>query len=457
MLRFYFALWAAKLAAWILKLRGQERNDWPGLLAIKLCPDFLARVRKPALVIAVTGTNGKGTTAALISNRLEAEGRTVSFNDWGANLSAGFALNLMRCVNVFNRPVKDASVLEADERTLDVTMGQIQPDYILVTNLAKDSLRRNAHPEFIFDILDRTFSILGGNTTAILNANDPISSQLACNCKRVFFGVGDIHTHPYESRAMDITVCPRCGGPIYYHSRLYRQFGDFYCPDCDFKTPEAKYFVTAADLAAGQMTVSEEGQEQVYPLISDTVFHLSNVLAFVALMRELGTSREALAEFLQAQQVTRFRETCVEYDGVRYYTYAAKGQNVSAASTVFEYLAAEPSRKVLVLVMDELQDRNHATETLTWLYETDFELLNSPNIQQIVVGGHMCLNHRLRLLLAGVPEERLVCIEDESRIPDYVKVDGAERVYVLFEVDFPTKARNIRDAIIEAQKGRKQP
>ncbi|MCD8321695.1 MAG: hypothetical protein LUC89_02265 [Oscillospiraceae bacterium] len=164
MLRFYLALWAAKLAAWILKLRGQERNDWPGLLAIKLCPDFLARVRKPSLVIAVTGTNGKGTTAALISNRLEAEGRTVSFNDWGANLSAGFALNLMRCVNPFNRPVKDASVLEADERTLDVSMGQIRPHYILVTNLAKDSLRRNAHPEFIFDVIDRMFSILRGVT-----------------------------------------------------------------------------------------------------------------------------------------------------------------------------------------------------------------------------------------------------------------------------------------------------
>ncbi|MCD7845824.1 MAG: DUF1727 domain-containing protein [Oscillospiraceae bacterium] len=205
------------------------------------------------------------------------------------------------------------------------------------------------------------------------------------------------------------------------------------------------------------MTVSEAGQEQVYPLISDTVYNISNVLSFVALMRELGTSREALAAFLRTQQVTRFRETCVEYGGVRYYTYAAKGQSVSAASTVFEYLAAEPSRKMLVLVMDEMQDRNHATETLTWLYETDFELLNSPNIQQIVVGGHMFLNHRLRLLLAGVPEERLVCMEDESRIPDYVKVDGAERVYVLFEVDFPTKARNIRDAIIEKQKGRKQP
>ena len=61
----------------------------------------------------------------------------------------------------------------------------------------------------------------------------------------------------------------------------------------------------------------------------------------------------------------------------------------------------------MVLLMDEVQDKNHPTETLTWLYETDYEFLNSPNIKKIIVGGHMYLNHKLRMLLAGIPQEKI--------------------------------------------------
>lgn len=454
MFRFYLALWASKFAMWVYKLTGNERNDRPGLLAYKICPDFFKYINKPPLVIAITGTNGKSTTSALINNKLVAEGYKVSFNDWGANLYAGFALNLMRCVNIFNKPVYDASVLEADERTLDVSMGQIEPNYILVTNICKDSLRRNGHPEFIFDIVDRTFDMLGDKTTAILNANDPISSQLAKNSKarKVFYGMTDIDAKPFENTVKDIAVCPYCGELIQYNYKLYRHIGDFYCPECDFKTPKADYFAKAVDLDNRNITVEENGEATNYPLISDALFNSYNVLSAIALMREIGKEKEDIKKFLETQQVTKIRETCVEYNGIKYYTHGAKSQNVSAASTVFEYMAKEPSDKDVVLLLDELQDKNHPTETLTWIYETDFEFLNSPNIKKIIVGGHMYLNHQLRLLLAGIPAEKIVCVEDEADIPNYVDTEGIEKVYVLFEIDYVTKARNMRDAIVEKAK-----
>lgn len=452
MLRFYITLWISKFAMWVYKLRGQERNDRPGLLAFKLCPDFLRYIKKPPIVITITGTNGKSTTSALINNKLVEEGYKVSFNDWGANLYAGFALNLMRCVNIFNKSTYDVSVLEADERTLDVSMGQIEPNYILVTNICKDSLRRNGHPEFIFDIVDRTFDILGDKTTAILNANDPISSQLAKKSKRVFYGMTDINANPFENGVKDIAVCPNCGELIRYNYRLYRHLGDFYCPNCDFKTPEIKYYAKSVDLEGRKMTIEENGEDFEYPLISDAVFNSFNVLSCIAVLRELCKSKEEIAKFLETQQVTKIRETCVEYNGIKYYTYGAKSQNISAASTVFEYMAKEPSDKNVVLLLDELQDKNHPTETLTWLYETDYEFLNSPNIKKIIVGGHMFLNHKLRLLLAGIPEEKIICVESESEIPNYVDTEGIEKVYVLFEIDCVTKARKMRDAIVEKAK-----
>lgn len=451
MIRFIIALWASKLFYWINKKRGNAKDDMPGLLAFKICPDFLTRVGKPKQIITITGTNGKTTTSAIVNNMLTSKGYKVSFNDWGANLHAGYCLNFLRSVSIFNRNRCDVALLEADEMTLEYTMSMIEPDYILVTNICKDSLRRNGHPEFIFDCIENTFERLGSKTTAILNANDPISSELAKNtgCKRIFFGMDDADLNPFENRVKDVAVCPNCGSDIEYNYKHYRHIGDYYCTGCGFKTPDSEYFASALDLDARKIYIKEsDGVNTEYPLISDTIFYAFNVLSAVALLRELGVPAAEISDFLASQKITKIRETCIKYNGIEYYTYGTKSQNVSAASTVFEYMAKEPSDKEVVLCLDEVQDKNHPTETLSWLYETDYEFLNSPNIKKIICAGHMYLNHKLRLLLAGVPEEKIFCVEEDERVPDFVDTEGIEKVYVLFEIDYVRKGGAWRDAIV---------
>ena len=426
------------------RIKGDTKNDLPGLLASKICPDFLKLIKKPSLTITVTGTNGKTTTSTLINDFLKSAGLTTSFNDWGANMQAGYSVNLIRGVNLFNKSVVDCSILEADELTLDELMPWIKPDYLLVTNICKDSLRRNGHPENIYNHIEHTLRLLGDHTTAILNANDPISSELGKGSKRVYFGMADTMRDPFENLGKDITICPRCGGKINYDYRHYRHIGKFRCADCDFQTPHSKYFGEFVDFDNRTMLIS--GHE--YPLISDTIFHAFNVLSAIAVLRELGYSEGEISSFLATQKVTDIRESCVEYNGIEYYTFAAKSQNVSAASTVFEYMAKEQSDKDVVLLMDEVQDKNHPTETLSWLYETDYEFLNDPKIKRVIVGGHMYLNHKLRLLLAGVPEEKISAVEDEADIPLYVDQSGIRKVYVLYETDCVSKAVNMRDSIV---------
>ncbi len=444
MFRFYIALWASKLMMAVYKIMGDTKNDLPGLLASKICPNFLKLIKKPALTITVTGTNGKTTTSTLINDFLRSAGLTTSFNDWGANMQAGYSVNLIRAVNLLNKPVVDCSILEADELTLDELMPWIKPDYLLVTNICKDSLRRNGHPENIYNHIEHTLRQLGDHTTAILNANDPISSELGKDSKRVYFGMADTMRNPFENLGKDIAICPRCGGKLVYTYRHYRHIGKFRCEKCDFQTPHSKYFGEFVDFENRTMTIS--GHE--YPLISDTIFHAFNVLSAIAVLRELGYGENEISSFLATQKVTDIRESSVEYNGIEYYTFAAKSQNVSAASTVFEYMAKEPSDKDVVLLMDEVQDKNHPTETLSWLYETDYEFLNDPKIKRVIVGGHMYLNHKLRLLLAGLPEDRIVAVEDEADIPLYVDQSGIKKVYVLYETDCVSKAVNMRDSIV---------
>ena len=456
MIRFFIALWSAKLVDLFYVLRGMKNlTDTPGIVAYKLCPDFLARVSKPDLVISITGTNGKTTTSTLVCNMLRHIGRKVGFNPGGYNLKAGYCLNLMRGVTIFNRCRIDASVLETDELTMPSTIPLVKPNYVIVTNICKDSLRRNGHPDYIFSRIEDSINAMDDKTILILNANDPISFTLAESSakQKIFLAMSDCNLEPLKNIAPDIEFCPYCGAPLKYKYRLYRHIGNFHCSHCDFSSPLPTYCAENIDLTKRTFTVSERnGTSYEYKLISSSVFNAFNVLTCIAISRQLGISQQTIADFLSTEIMTEERETSIFFDGKEYLTYAAKSQNVSAASTVFEYMGTEESKKVLVMCMDELQDKQHPPETLTWLYETDYEALNSPNITQIVCAGHMYLNHRLRMLLAGIDPAKIVCVEDESLVPSLVNTEGAEKIFVLFEIDFVTKARQWRDDIVEYQK-----
>ena len=42
-------------------------TSMPGKFALKVCPDILARIEKPKMIIADTGSNGKTSTVEMIA------------------------------------------------------------------------------------------------------------------------------------------------------------------------------------------------------------------------------------------------------------------------------------------------------------------------------------------------------------------------------------------------------
>ena len=74
-IRFFAALYAAKLATVALSVMHHNGTHMPGVLAMKICPDFLGRMDKPKTIIGITGTNGKTTSAFLIKDLLQQMGK----------------------------------------------------------------------------------------------------------------------------------------------------------------------------------------------------------------------------------------------------------------------------------------------------------------------------------------------------------------------------------------------
>ncbi len=445
-LQFWIALWAGKLFLWWYKKTGHVRNDRPGMVSMRLCSDFLKYVAKPELTIAVSGTNGKTTISSIAAGLLREQGKTVSFNDWGANHHAGHARCLLDAVNIFNRPTKDAAIIEMDELISPLNIPKIKPAYLIVTNLARDSMERNAHPEYIGAQLKKAAEG-SPDTVVIVNADDPLSCFIGENNRRLYFGVHDLHTNSRPALANDYTVCQRCAQKAVYHYRNYRHIGDFECPHCGLKSPERDYFVEAID--DKEITMKEPKGVYHYPILSGAVHNIYNLAAVVALFRDMGLSQEELAQGLKKAKLPASRETREVVGGIELITQVAKGQNPTAVSTVFENVGKDTSEKEIILILDEVFKDPHKTETVAWIYDTDYEYLNDAHIHKIVVGGERYLDHRLRLLLAGVPEEKLVCMPDMYETANHVDVTGISKIYVLHDVNSITRGKKVRDAVKE--------
>lgn len=212
-LRFLFALWMAKLSIPALKITRHNGTDFPGSLAVKLCPDFLKYIGKPAHIVAVTGTNGKTTVANMLGDVLTAEGKRVLSNRAGSNIVSGISTALLKGCDLLGRirPGYDLAVLEVDERSAPKVYPYVKPEYIAVTNLFRDSIMRNAHPGYIADILTRSFP---RESKLILNADDLISGSVAPENQRVYFGIDRLPTDvtACENLLNDMRICPKwCG------------------------------------------------------------------------------------------------------------------------------------------------------------------------------------------------------------------------------------------------------
>lgn len=125
-----------------------------------------------ARIVAITGTNGKSTTTALIGHIFKASGRDV---DVGGNI--GTAAFLMR------PPVKNRIyVLELSSFQIDLMPG-LKPDVGVLINLTPDHLDRHGTMENYAAIKARMFLKQTETDTAMIGVDDEWCAEIAMGIK----------------------------------------------------------------------------------------------------------------------------------------------------------------------------------------------------------------------------------------------------------------------------------
>ena len=440
-LRFYAAMYYYKFFLQVQKLIGKENKIYPSYTKIlfKICPSYLRMIAKPKKVICVMGTNGKTTLCNLIKDVLIDNGYSV-INNIEFSLKTGISHCFTRYATLTNKCHYDYAIIETDELTSNEIYKYLTPDYVVCTNLFRDSLKKNGNSEYIFNIMK---SSIPASSKLILNADDLISSSLKNNFTK-FFGIEKLPDDLNESPNIvkDIVICPKCYSNLKYEYNRYNHIGKAYCPKCDFKSFDYDYSLSSYD----DNSCTINGKK--YHLISDSIFNIYNEIAAIALLIELGIEIKNIQKSIRKINITDSRQKNYKIRNKDFICILAKGQNPVACSSVINYVANDSCEKDVILMLDDLEDNYKSSETISWLYDTDFEFLNKDNIRNIIVAGPRCYDMKVRLLLAGIKKSKIIITENQRDIVNFINMDGIEKLYYLYDLVSLNLARGIEEDII---------
>ena len=147
-MKLFLAVVVCKVLRFIGGLIGKG-SSLPGQFALKVCPDVLGRVKLPEHIIAVTGSNGKTSTVEMIAAILRADGKKVVYNKEGSNQIEGVTTLILSNCSLGGKMRGDVLLLESDERYARHTFKWFHPTHFVITNLYRDQLTRNGHPEWV--------------------------------------------------------------------------------------------------------------------------------------------------------------------------------------------------------------------------------------------------------------------------------------------------------------------
>ncbi len=279
-------------------------------------PEFAVRFYEGPL-IAVTGTNGKTTTAALAAHLLERSGVDAAL---GGNVGSGLAPAASELA-LRPRPPK-WYVLELSSFQL-AGVERLQPDIGVVTNLSPDHLDRYASVEAYFSDKARLFQNATPRSRWVLNGDSPDVLSLAGNA----------------------------AGERFLFSRMSR--------------PKRGAFLRGSRLVLTDVAAEGSGEEELLDaedlsLLGD--HNVANALAAALTARLAGADVEGIRAGLRAFPPLPHRlEPVIERDGVLWVN-DSKATNVEAARSAVESLG----RPLVVLLggKDKGEDFTSLAETL---------------------------------------------------------------------------------------------
>lgn len=414
------AVWTGKGAVTATRLLGRGGTTLPGTIARKVAPDVLRQLSaQPSQgVIAVSGTNGKTTTAKWLSSILEAAGQRVAHNRAGANLISGVTTAFLQATGWNGRVKGTVGLMEIDEATMPQACKEIRPRAAVVTNFFRDQLDRYGELEHTVNFVGRGLEQLAAGARTALNADDPLCASLGqrAGVTPLYYGIEDesVGTHQMNQTA-DAKHCVVCGAEYQYNIFYYAHLGKYQCPHCGQRRPKPEVYVDRiwdVDAHGTSLHVVTPAGDLEVRLQIPGLYNVYNALAAAAGALALGTPLEAVKTGLE-QTTSQFGRMELIKMNERD-VFMALVKNPVGFNSVIHTVMQAGARKNLIIAINDL----YADGTdVSWLWDVDFESLaaRQDEINFVICSGLRAEDMAVRLKYAGLDVNKLIVEKEQSK------------------------------------------
>jgi UDP-N-acetylmuramyl tripeptide synthase len=404
----------------------------PGKVLTRLEPHAIERLasRLPLGSVVVSATNGKTTTAAMVSAIMERTGTRLVHNRAGANMAGGVASALAAAARRGGKELDgDLGLFEVDEFWLGPVVEELEPRALLLSNLFRDQLDRYGELETIADRWAEVVARRADATRLVLNADDPLVADLGRTAQPLYFGVEDDSLAlPELQHASDSKHCRRCGHAYAYETVYLAHLGRYRCPNCGQERPApavAACDVELRGIRSAAFTLRAPQGEQRVELPLPGLYNVYNALGAAALCLALDVPLADVAAGLEAVEPAFGRSETIDLGGRPMSILLVK--NPAGANEVLRTLVLEGRE---LDVFGVLNDRIADGRDVSWVWDADWEVL-APHVRRMTCSGTRAAELALRLKYAGVPPERLELVEDPAAGMDAALAAGEGPLYVL--------------------------
>jgi len=438
----FIAVVICKVLYFVGKLVGKG-SSLPGQIALKVCPDVLGSLKLPKIIIAVTGSNGKTSTAELIAHALEQSGLSVGLNHEGSNQTEGVATLLLRVAAFSGAIGRDALVLECDERYARKIFQAVKPTALIVTNLCRDQLSRNGHFEFIGDSIRAAIEAAGTDTKLILNADDPYVSALAkvgqSPCPPpdvVWFGVGaDLKMGDFDFKVHscydDGAFCPICKSRMSYDYRVAGHYGAFRCSSCGFARHEPDAQISSINYDSGEAVISLPGLPSVRShLAISSLVGAYNLAAAIAAVTFAGVSLEDAAQALNNYQLKGGRTMSLSFGGREGVLLISKHENSFAYNQSLSWAVSQGKPCTVLILVDAISRKYYTSET-SWFWDIDVDILSHDIVENIILAGRYVNELAARFAMSSVAQDKIWCVEEVGLLREFVLSNASGVLYAV--------------------------
>ncbi|MDO4663376.1 MAG: MurT ligase domain-containing protein [Erysipelotrichaceae bacterium] len=412
---------AARTSLSLLSLAGRG-GSMPGTIALKLDPDSLSKLKFNGPVILVTGTNGKTSTANMISSMFEKAGKRVVSNRKGDNMKAGITTAILSHAKMNGTVDADVCVLEVDELNIRHVLPYIPVSALVVTNFFRDQLDRAKEMEQLIQSIESVLPNYEG--TLVLNGDDPNTVRLACKApkaKAVYFGIEKNQYSVLNGKeAAEGKFCPICSSRLHYDYYQYSHIGHYSCPNCDFKTPEYDVALTDIDLTKQTFVLDQHQYQGPY----EGMYSMYNYAAVAAVMKHFNVSNQAFEAMLSDAPKPAGRNEHFSKGDQQVILNLIK--NPTGANEVLKVIEQDHNEKSIVIV---LNDKEQDGTDISWIYDTQFEKLMNEGTKQIICTGRRAGDMALRLFYGDYQNE--LSIEDDVDQAVVKALSNSQNVYVI--------------------------